>query len=984
MSTAPAALGKARFEAIDGLRGLAIALVLLFHFWQQTWSALSVALPGTGVALNFNVLAETGFIGVQLFFLLSGFCIAWPYAGGKPLQAREFLRRRAAKILPSYWLCLLIIAIWFVPPHLQQAWPRHLWMNLLFLNTWAPEYLYHSFNAVLWSLALEVHFYLLFAFFGVWWMRWSRLALICSLLVWLCFGAWALTRPAELFDLYRHQLWPHLPFFAMGVALAVFQRSQPRLRAAALYGWLGMGLWLGVAYALWKVRHDPPLLAGTRWPTALEYLYIPLLAAGFGLMLLAALQPGFWNRLFSLRWLGGLGLISYNLYLWHQFLIVRLKLAGIPPMRELPFGQDPQWQLAMWATAVSLALTISWLLTHYFEEPLRRRLTTGPTLAADLKALLTWPLGSDSGQRVAIAARTFGGWLPEVTFAASPAVGGTGLRATLWRHCGPLLVLAASWGVLNAWLQINALQIRDDGIWAGHLNIWSDWPLHIAMATGFADRPPAQWLSSHPMFAHGPLIYPFGVNFVSGMLMRLGLGVDWAMTLPTFVAATLTPWLLYAVFVMALRSRRWALVAVALFYLGAGLGGVSFLWDSLSNDRWAALAYPSIEVSRLDRYDWYSGNVLTGMLLPQRAYVFGFPSALASLLCLLLAVQNRVARPRLWALGGGLIAGLMPLLHTHSFIALGWLGVAVALVYRRQWRIWTVYAAAAIALGAVLIGLFLSNGEGLPNHLRWMPGFAAPDGFLSWLLMWWRLWGVAVPVLLIGLWSLRRDDALAWTLFTGGLLCFAFANLVLVQPNRWDNSKLFLWTYFCWAPLWAAALRMLWRGGAARSAAAVVLALALTVTGAVEVWRLVRVDRGSYMISSAQDVALAQTVRSGTAADAVFLTEPSHNHPIMIWGGRSILLGFTGWMANLGFDYAPREADLRRMYAGAPETPELLRKYGIDYVYVGRGEQRSQHANEAWFQAHYPVAFESADTRIYATSAGGRAPRAWPRVAHAD
>ncbi|MEQ1439976.1 acyltransferase [Fontimonas sp. SYSU GA230001] len=982
MSNAPAESDKARFEAIDGLRGLAIALVLLFHFWQQTWSQLTVAVPGTGLALNLNVLAETGFIGVQLFFLLSGFCIAWPYTNGRPLHAGEFLRRRAAKILPSYWLCLLVIVIWFLPPHLQEVWPRHLLMNLLFLNTWTPEYLYHSFNAVLWSLALEIHFYLLFAAAGEWWIRRSRRVLVASLLLWALYGLWTLSRPVELFDLYRHQLWPHLPFFAAGVALAVFQRTQPRLRAAALYGGLGMALWVGVAYAIWDVRHDPPLLAGTRWPTALEYLYIPLLTAGFGLTLLAALQPGFWNRLFSLRWLCGLGLISYNLYLWHQFLIVRLKQAGIPPLRELHFGQDPQWQLAMWVTAVSLALSLSWLLTHYFEEPLRRRLTTGPTLAGDLRALLTAPLRAGLGRRARAVAARLGTRLPDVPPVA--ALGGNGLRALLWRHRGPLLLLAATWGLLNAWLQINALQIRDDGIWAGHLNIWSDWPLHIAMATGFADRAPAQWLSSHPMFAHGPLIYPFGVNLLSGLLMRLGLGLDWAMTLPTFVAAVLTPWLLYAVFVQGLRSRRWALVAVALFYLGSGLGGVSFLWDSLSHDRWDALAYPPVEVSRMDRYDWYSGNVLTGMLLPQRAFVFGFPVALMSLLCLLLAVQARVRRPRLWALGGGLLAGLMPLLHTHSFIALGWLGIAVALIYRRQWKVWSIYAGAAAVLGLALMLLFLRNGQGLPNHLRWAPGFAAPGGLLSWLWMWWQLWGLAIPALLIGLWSLRRDDALAWTLFGGGLLCFVFANLVLVQPNRWDNSKLFLWTYFCWAPLWAAALRMLWRGAGMRRVVALTLALALTVTGAVEVWRLARVDRGSYRISSAQEVALAQTVRRETSADAVFLTQPSHNHPIMVWAGRSIFLGFTGWIANLGFDYRPRETDLRRMYAGAPDAAQLLREHGIDYVYVGRDERASQRINEAWLQARYPVAFASGDIRIYAVSTRAALQRAYRPMVGTD
>ena len=78
---------------------------------------------------------------------------------------------------------------------------------------------------------------------------------------------------------------------------------------------------------------------------------------------------------------------------------------------------------------------------------------------------------------------------------------------------------------------------------------------------------------------------------------------------------------------------------------------------------------------------------------------------------------------------------------------------------------------AASVVGAIVIAAFLTNGEGLPNHLRWNPGFAAPDGFLSWLLMWWQLWGMAIPMLAVGLWSLRREDALPWVLFGGGLLC---------------------------------------------------------------------------------------------------------------------------------------------------------------------------------------------------------------------
>ena len=546
-----------------------------------------------------------------------------------------------------------------------------------------------------------------------------------------------------------------------------------------------------------------------------------------------------------------------------------------------------------------------------------------------------------------------------------------------WRHHrGPLLILLLGWGGLMLWLQIQALQFRADGVWAGHLNIWSDWPLHLAMAHAFADRPPALWLAHHPMFAHGALIYPFGVNLVSGLLLRAGMGLDWAMSLPTLLASLATPLLLYALFLQLLAGAWRALLAVSLFYLGAGLGGLEFLWQTLRAADWAALAYPPLEVSRLDRYDWYSGNVLTGMLLPQRAFVFGFPFALASLLMLLIALRGGVSRPRLLAAAGGLMAGLLPLLHTHSFIALALIGPGLALTHLRSWRVWGLYAAVAGLLGGALAGWLMSLGQGLPNHLRWAPGFSAPGGFLSWLEMWWRLWGLSLPAALLGAMLFRRQGALAAArgMALGGLIGFAFANLWLVQPNRWDNAKIFLWVWLCWTPLVVMALTSLWDWRRGRETPArvlaVMLALGVATTGAVELWRLMRVDRGSYMIASAEQVELAARIRAGTAATAVFLTEPSHNHPVMAFAGRPILLGFTGWIANLGFDYRERDADIPRMFAGGPDAVALLARHRIDYVWIGPGERRRYAVNEAWFAARYPLAFRSQSVRVYAVPGG--------------
>lgn len=540
--------------------------------------------------------------------------------------------------------------------------------------------------------------------------------------------------------------------------------------------------------------------------------------------------------------------------------------------------------------------------------------------------------------------------------------------ALLWRHRWALLALAASWAALNVWLQLQALQLRDDGAWAGHLNIWSDWPLHIAMASGFADRAPTQWFSDHPMFARGQLSYPFVVNLISGLLMRAGLGLDVAMTAPTLIAAVASVFLLYAFMQLLLGSRAWALLGVSLFYLGAGVGGLHFLLERVAQADWSALAYPPVEVSRLDRYDWYSGNALTGMLLPQRAFVLGFALALASLLLLLLAVAQRVSRPRLLALIGGVLAGLMPVVHTHSFLALAGLGLATAALFPGAWRIWLAYALPAAGLGVLLSTAFLMPEQGLPRHLRWAPGFAADGGLRDWALMWWRLWGLSLPLAALGLGFLAGRRLLWWSALAG-LLCFAFANLVLVQPNRWDNSKIFLWAWLCWTPLVVAALRGLYGRPPWGRLVALLLSLGVSTTGAVEVWRLAQTDRGSHMISDRADLELARRVRAGTRPDAVFATAPSHNHPVMSFGGRPILLGFTGWIANLGFDYAEREQALADIFAGGAEAVDSLRRYRVDYVWIGPAERHRYRVNQGWFDRQLPLAFTDGRTWVYA--AGG-------------
>ncbi len=94
-------------EAIDGLRGIAILLVLFYHTWLFSWFTPAVAV--LGVSLPVDVLPRNGYLGVDLFFTISGFVLFFPHAlralgGGGAQNLRDYAFRRFIKIVPSYVL----------------------------------------------------------------------------------------------------------------------------------------------------------------------------------------------------------------------------------------------------------------------------------------------------------------------------------------------------------------------------------------------------------------------------------------------------------------------------------------------------------------------------------------------------------------------------------------------------------------------------------------------------------------------------------------------------------------------------------------------------------------------------------------------------------------------------------------------------------------------------------------------------------------
>jgi len=366
-------MGTHRLAPLDGLRGIAILLVVWYHVWQITW------LPAPHPALEF--LPETGFAGVDLFFFLSGFVIAYPFlkaaAAGTPQPGwRHFAYRRFIKIVPSYVLSIaILIATGYAHFASSSDALASVAAHLFFVHTWwGPTF--GSINGVLWSLAVEVQFYVLFPL--VWWcFRRSAFAtaaaMVAIAIAWRFFAARCClhtTMPQMV-----ENLPGYLDLFAAGMLSSLtYVRFHGRAGVerfaipATLAAIGGFALFWLLAQNLYDHRLDD------MWPYAWQLGYRSAWAAAFYVIATGTLfGANWWQRAVGNPVLLACGAVSYNWYLYHQAIARGLLAAHIPPFSTPHPVDDPHWQVLFTALAFFVSFCAAGAVTYAFERPLLHR-----------------------------------------------------------------------------------------------------------------------------------------------------------------------------------------------------------------------------------------------------------------------------------------------------------------------------------------------------------------------------------------------------------------------------------------------------------------------------------------------------------------------------------------------------------------------------------------------------------------------------------
>jgi len=332
---------------IDGLRALAVLPVILFHAGFEWFSG--------------------GFVGVDVFFVISGYLITTiiiSEMAESKFSIVNFYERRARRILPALFFvmaaCLPFAWLWLTPTDLKDfgqslAAVSTFSSNILFW--WESGYfdtaaelkpLLHT-----WSLAVEEQYYILFPVFLMltWRLGIKTILILLSIVFLISLGVavWgAYNTISAAFYLLPTRGWELL----IGVFAAFYLKYNTHLKSHAvnqMLSLLGFGM---IAYSIIAFDKTTP------FPSL--YALIPTI--GTGLLILCAVPKTFVHRLLSLKYIVGIGLISYSAYLWHQPLLAFAKLRELVELSELHL-----------IILCIISFLMAWFTWRFVEKPFRSR-----------------------------------------------------------------------------------------------------------------------------------------------------------------------------------------------------------------------------------------------------------------------------------------------------------------------------------------------------------------------------------------------------------------------------------------------------------------------------------------------------------------------------------------------------------------------------------------------------------------------------------
>ena len=537
-----------------------------------------------------------------------------------------------------------------------------------------------------------------------------------------------------------------------------------------------------------------------------------------------------------------------------------------------------------------------------------------------------------------------------------------------------ILAVSLPLTVLSCYLQITHMILPkgDGSLWCGQ-STYGDLCMHLAFTTSIEN---AKFPPAYTLLYGTALSYPYLTDSLSASFHMLGLPLNLALVVP----GTFLMFLCYLGFMLLtarhLGDRRKAIaVAALLFFLNGGLG---FLYDfdmafqdGFAKVREIFTGYYRTPANQPDLNLRFS-NVICDLMIPQRSLLGGWAMVLPCLWLLTDALRLGSRRETVLL---GLWAGALPLVHTHTFLALGLfsggtiLGRLLLVPGKRKKTalLSLLYLVLVLVLALPqLLGHAVKQtleGGSLRFQFNWVNNRGGRGLIDGYLWFWIKNAGLPFVLFLIALPDLfrrRRGE-----LFFGMTAIFAVAELFLFQPNEYENNKLFYIWYMYVCILAADAGSVIMRRLAGLRGRVVLTAFFLFGSVFSGCLSLGREAVSGYQLFSSTACRAAEWIEKNTEKEAVFLTGQQHINPVASLAGRQILCGSDLYVYFHGLNYAEERAACGLFYEDPDGCRDVLSRYHVDYIYVSDYERADFDVDIGTIEENWPLVYENRDVRIY-------------------
>ncbi|KKR46667.1 MAG: hypothetical protein UU22_C0014G0006 [Parcubacteria group bacterium GW2011_GWA2_40_8] len=479
-----------------------------------------------------------------------------------------------------------------------------------------------------------------------------------------------------------------------------------------------------------------------------------------------------------------------------------------------------------------------------------------------------------------------------------------------------------------------------------------DTPYHLSQVTriGLTEK----WDFEEPNFSGEFIKYPYFINLLSGFILKLGSPLVFAFHAPIMLLVVSSIFLLVSFFRFLGLSKNIIIFAVLVTLFGGGLGYISYLQgviDSLPLRHSAP--YPMQNIA-------YPAMVPLFFMV-QRTFVLGFVLFILSMRSFLEGLKNNNLIAFVWS---GIIIGLLPLAHTHSFIAAS-LVVGAMLTYLlvRQDKLFFnaargfIFFAVPLAIpsmGALLLLPKYLLGNIFSLRLGWMTttlpnnaGLNLPSAdavkFLPWLRYMWTNFGplILMPFAILTVFKKLPLKKELVFLSLGALSLWAAPNIFQFQIWDFDTNKFFAYAILFSVAALGVAIESLNKNKKLATGALIAAIIVSLPSGLISSFNILeRGGEGGFVMFDKDQSNMVAWIRSNTDEDDVFLSSAaildpnSIQNPVVIAAGRKATMGFSTWLFTHGIDFSER-SEIIKLFFNNPENAKAeLEQIPADYLLV--------------------------------------------------